>query len=507
MSRASRVLAGASLGYLHIALTTAAGLWFTPFLLHHIGQQLFGLWTVGAPILAYVNLVDFGVLTIFEREVAFTLGAAGGDIERAVDLPVVVGKTTRLVLLQMPVLCLAAAIAWFAMPAGWEPLRIPFGIVLATLVLSFPLRINHALLMGLQDIAFVGKVNVVTWAVGFILSVFFVMIGWGLYAFAISGCVGQIATNLICFARVRRRFSVALPTRLPPLARDDARSQLGKGFWVVVSQLAAALLTGTDVVVIAAVLGPTAVVPFAITDKLVTLSSNLPSHLMISAQPALSELRTSPDRTRMREVCTALTQAVLLVSGFFAVIIVAVDRGFVTWWVGEAQFAGGAVVAWLVAAMLLVHWTTTTVSTLFSFGFERLISITTVANGVATLGATVVLTRHYGLVGAPIAATLGFVAIGLPVHLVVIARETKTTVLATLGTLFPWAWRLALLAAIAAMVGRAWVPRTFVALAGTTIVAATAYIALMYPLAIREPLGSYVRPRLVALRARLAPLR
>jgi O-antigen/teichoic acid export membrane protein len=492
---------------MHMALTTAAGLWFTPFLLHHIGQQAFGLWTVGAPILTYMNLVDFGVLTIFEREVAFALGAAGGDIERAADLPVLFGKTLKLVLLQMPILCLAAAIAWFAMPGGWEPLRIPFGLVLLGLIIGFPLRINHALLMGLQDLAFIGKANIVIWAAGFSLSVGFVLIGWGLYAFAVSTCIGLFATNAVCYFRVRRRFSAALPSRLPPLTRGDSQDRLGKGFWVIVSQLAATLLTGTDVVVIAAVLGPTAVVPFAITDKLINLSGNIPFHLMISAQPALSELRTSPDRARMRDVCTALTQAVLLVSGFFSVIIIAVDHGFVAWWVGAPQFAGRAVVIGLVAAMLLGHWTTTTVSTLFSFGFERLISITTVVNGLVTLGATVLLTRRYGLVGAPLAAALGFVVVGLPVHLVVIARETETTVMATLRSLLPWAWRLVLVAAIAGAVGRVWIPQSFFALAGTSIATAIVYTALMYPLATREPLGTYVRPRLAALRVRLASLR
>jgi O-antigen/teichoic acid export membrane protein len=507
MSRASRIFAGAALGYMHMVLTTAAGLWFTPFLLRRIGQQAFGLWAVGAPILTYINLVDFGVLTLFEREVAFALGTAGGDFRKIVDLDTIVGKTLRLVLLQMPILCGAAAIAWRAMPSGWESLRMPFGLVLITLIICFPLRICHALLMGLQDLAFVGRVNIVAWGVGFVLGVVLVLIGWGLYALAISWCVGQVVINLVCYVRVGKRFTAALPKRLPRVARSEGVAKLSRGFWVVISQLASALLTGTDVVVIAALLGPAAVVPFAITDKLVNLSGNIPFHLMISAQPALSELRTSADRDRLRNACTALTHAVLLVSGFLAVIIVAVDRGFVEWWVGAPQFAGSAVVIWLAAAMLFGHWTTTTVFTLFSFGYERLISITTILNGVLTLGGTVLLTRLYGLVGAPLAATVGFIVVGLPAHLFAIARETGTTVLATLASLVPWAWRLTLLMAGAAVVAKVWVPRSFFTLAGTSIAVAAAYVALMHPLAMREPLGTYVRPRLAALRLRLASTR
>jgi O-antigen/teichoic acid export membrane protein len=504
VSRASRVLAGASLGYINMALTTVASLWFTPFLLRRIGQQAYGLWAVGAPILTYVTMVDFGVLTLFEREVAFSIGSSGGDFRKAESLPTLVGKTLRLVLLQMPVLCLAAAIAWFAMPAAWTLLRKPFGVVLLTLVLCFPLRTSHALLKGLQDLAFIGKANIVTWAIGFVLGVVSVLMGLGLYALALSWCAAQIAVNVAYCVRVRTRFGASLPARLPPLAGAEAIVILRKGFWVVIQQLAGALLSGTDVLVIGAVLGPVAVVPYTITDKLVTLFSNTPLHFIIAAQPALSELKGRASRSRLLDVSNAVTQVVLMLSGFLACVIIAVDGGFVSWWVGSNEFAGNHVVLVLVITMLLSHWTTTTVSTIFAFGFQRLISFTAVLNGVVTLGLTVVLTRRFGLVGAPIAAIAGFVVIGLPAHLVVIARETDSTVGAGILALVPWAWRFVLVAAGAAVFAHVFVPSSFLTLAATSTMVALVYVGLMFPLAMREPLGPYVRPRIAALRARVA---
>jgi hypothetical protein len=122
---------------------------------------------------------------------------------------------------------------------------------------------------------------------------------------------------------------------------------------------------------------------------------------MASAQPALSELKSSPERTRLAAICVALTQAVLLVSGLFASIIIATNRGFVGWWVGAHEFAGGKVVFLLTACMILNQWWVATTYTIFSFGYERRISITTVLNGFITLGATIVCTRYLGIAGAP----------------------------------------------------------------------------------------------------------
>ncbi len=98
-------------GYAQLGLSTLFGLWFTPFLLRHVGRSDFGLWSAGMPMLTYVGMVDFGVLTIFQREVAFALGEAQGDPRQALGLPWLVGTMLRLVLLQMPALLAGIAIA------------------------------------------------------------------------------------------------------------------------------------------------------------------------------------------------------------------------------------------------------------------------------------------------------------------------------------------------------------------------------------------------------------
>ncbi len=502
MSRTRRVIAGATLGYANMVLTTAAGLWFTPFLLHRIGQQSFGLWAVSAPILSYLGLIDFGIISLFQREVAHLLGAAAGDYRSATELPIATGKVFRLVLLQVPILMVASVVVWRCLPSAWAPLRAPLGIVLASLVVFFPLRISHALLMGLQDLAFIGKLSIVAWLAGFVISVVMIVLGDGLYALAISWSMNQLIVNVAYFLRVRFKFRETLPRSLPPLTRREAKDRLGRGFWIVVAQLASALLSGGDVLVVGACMGPAAVAPYTITDKLVTMFNNIPQQLMASAQPALSELRAAGDRQKLGTVCTALTQAVLLASGFIACLVVVVDQGFVDWWTGKSQFAGNGVVIFLVVGMLLSHWVSSTIYTIFSFGYERLISATSVLNGIVSFGLSIGLTRRFGLAGAAAATSVGLLFLALPPHLVAISRETGTAKRALLGSLWPWGWRFGALIAAAAFTARLWIPETFMKLVATSIGVTMIYGAIMFPLLMREPLGSYVRPRIALLRQR-----
>ncbi len=268
MSRTSRVLASVSLGYAQLGLSTLFGLWFTPFLLRHVGRSDFGLWSAGMPMLTYVGMVDFGVLTIFQRDVAFALGEAQGDPRQALGLPWLVGTMLRLVLLQMPALLAGIAIAWLCLPPTWGPLYVPLGITLACLFVAFPFRIYHALLMGLQDLQFLGVLAISAWATGAAVSALLVCRGWGLNALAASWCVtNSLAPMCACYLRVKARFPAALSGGLPALSRGDAINRLRKGFWVVVSQVAVMLSSGSDLLVIAAVLGPATVTPYTITGQ------------------------------------------------------------------------------------------------------------------------------------------------------------------------------------------------------------------------------------------------
>jgi hypothetical protein len=118
MSRTIRFLGGVWLGYLYQAVVTLAGFWLTPFLLRNIGQHDYGLWLVGFQILSYLMLTDFGIVALVPREMAYTIGRAGG-LEKTTDLALLIGQAGRVVLYQMPFVAAASVALWLCLPAAW----------------------------------------------------------------------------------------------------------------------------------------------------------------------------------------------------------------------------------------------------------------------------------------------------------------------------------------------------------------------------------------------------
>jgi O-antigen/teichoic acid export membrane protein len=501
MSRTNKFLSGVGFGYASQALATLVGFWLTPFLLHRIGQHDYGLWLVGTQLMFYLALLDLGIVALLPRETAFATGR-WQTIEEAADLPLIFGHTVRIILWQMPLVALGALIAWFLMPADWAELRNPIGIVLLAFVVTFPLRIFRAVLHGLQDLAYLGRTTIVCYLISSGATVGLVLAGWGLYALAIGWTVQQLGGAFTGWYRLRTHFPSVLPRSLPQMPWSTARTRLMQGGWVSLSQIAQVLLNGTDVLIIGKLFGPAAVVPFFITGKLITVLSNQPQMLMASAGPALSQMRISESRNRLSEVCIALSQAMLMMSGAVVCVVLAVNQGFVGRWVGAGQFGGFWLTALILLSMLLRHWNLTVGYALFSFGRERRICVTGLVDGLVSVAAMFFLVRRFGLVGAPLGTIAGACLIGLPGNLWALARESHLSVAGLIDPLLPWLARFAALTTGIIVIARVWVPNTLLLIGLTTGVVALVYVVVMFPLTLRDPLGQYVRPRLLPIRAR-----
>ena len=228
--------------------------------------------------------------------------------------------------------------------------------------------------------------------------------------------------------------------------------------------------------------------------------ANQPQAILQSAAPALSELRTTNDRGRLFQVSSALAQATLAVSGLVACVVLAVNAGFVRWWVGPEQFGGLALTLLLLAAMIIRHFNTTNIYALFCFGHERRLALTGLADGVTTLVISTLLVRWLGLAGAPLGAIAGVVLVSAPLNLAELSRETGVSRSHIVSTLAPWAWRFAVVAAVAGLTG-AWIqPASFLLLAILGGAAGLFYaLAVVAPL-LRSPAGVYLRPLLARAR-------
>jgi O-antigen/teichoic acid export membrane protein len=500
VTRTHRFLGGLGLGYVYLGLVTVVGLWLTPFLLGRIGQHDYGLWLITTQILGYLALLDLGVVALAPRETAFATGRALGGAAES-EVAGTLARFRRVVRWQVAPTALVAAAAWWFVTNAWPELRWPLAVILIAFVVAFPVRLYHAALQGLQDLPFLGKVQLAAWLAGTATTIALVLAHVGLAALAAGWVVTQGASAIACGIRIRRHHPRAWAHALPRVSWHEVRGLFGRSGWISLGQVGQVFLNGSDLLVLGSLLGPAATVPYACTGKLISVLANHPQLLMQTAAPALAEMRVAAARERLVGVAMALMRAMLVISGGVACLVLTMNGTFVRWWVGPEQYAGARLTALLVAAMIVRHFATTMTYALFSFGYERRLSLTALADGLVTIAVTAGLLAFtsLGLLGAALGSLAGVVLVNIPVTGLALTRELGIGLATLLSSLRGWAVRFAAATSVCVAGAQLLRPEGLAGLVAGGLGVGVVYAAAMFPLALEPPLGHYVRAGLSLL--------
>jgi O-antigen/teichoic acid export membrane protein len=484
----------------NLVVTTVAGFFLTKFFLRHLGQSTYGYWLIASQLLGYAALLDFGVVALLPREVAYAVGSGTAHDSNAV--PQLVQRVAGIVLLQIPVVSAVLVAGWFLVPSSWFPLRLPLAALFGAFVLSFPLRIPSAILTGLQDLGFLSWVQLLTWCLGTVVTVLLVLNGWKLSALVAGYVVAQMSASIWALARVTKRFPGRLPRRVI-WPGQESLGYLRSAGWALSSQVAQLFVLGTEGIIVGYLFGASTVVPYSMTGRLFSVLGNQPTLVMQAAAPGLAETRMTMDGRARLAVSTALAQGMLMFTACVVIIIIAVNQSFITWWLGAEQYAGLLLTLLFGVRLYLRNWSTTLVYTLFSFGHERRIALIALADGTLTLVLSVLLAGRFGLIGVPLGSIVAMIVTSLPLNIAAIQADTGISFPKVAGAQLWWQWRVVALATLAALGSTYLNNSNLVPVLIKSGLAALACVAIFGPLLFRPPLAAYIRPRLGPLLARL----
>ena len=492
MSRSRKFLDGALLSYLYQGLLMLAGLWLTPFYIHTLGQRDYGVWLVALQVLNFLLLCDFGIIVVTPRDVANASGVE--HIEPGSrEVARVVGQTLKVVLAQTGLVALGALGLFLLRPEHDVALRGPMGLILAVFVISYPLRIFPAVLQGLQDLKFMGQVRLTLWGLAMLLVIVMLLMGARFYALACGWCLQQMGHDLVAFFRLRRFRPDLLSAEVWRRAGPIRWRWFTRGFWVNVNQLASALSAGSDLLIVGRAISAATVVVYSTTSKLIAVLQNQPQILASVALPGLSHMRTSESRERILRATTSLTQAMLLLAGGVFCIILAVNRQFVTLWLGPHFFGGMQLTVILLITFVFRQADYTLGVTLFAFGHEKMISLRGLADGVVSVAVAFLLVKHWGMPGVAMGFLCGVTLVSIPADLYLLSRTLQISLADLSRPYLPFLWRFVVAGGIALLVRNWFGSPSVLHLAITTSIVGLAYLMLLLPYIWTTPMRGYIQ--------------
>ena len=402
--RTRRALLGAVFTYGQVLLAIGAAFVVTPAVLRALGARPYGLWLSSGELVGYFLLLDFGVFAILPWLIADADGRRDSAGLRRI---LAHGLAVAVALLALLLLLAAACWRWLPVvlhltPADWHALAGPLALLTALLAVNLPVNIFTPVLVGLQDVYFLGLLGLLKALLGPVLTLSLLWTGHGFYALALGTALGAPLTGAAAFFRLRRL--------APGLLRDWPRPTW-RGVARLFRESIGAWLGGAGVqmmerssAVVLTFLGSPATVPVLVcTSRVGQMLTQMAWVLPDSALVGLAQLGGEGKPERVREVILSIIRFSLMLAGLMACVVLAINPAFVRIWVGR-RFFGGLPLNLLLAMEVFTATLTHALVTVVAVQGHRLsVGLATLGQGAVYLLLALGLTRRYALEGLLVA--------------------------------------------------------------------------------------------------------
>lgn len=419
MSRTRNAALGTAFTSAQYLLALVSGFILFPMTIRYLGAYDNGLWLITGELAGYLLLGDLGVFAVLPWLVAAKDGAGDrAGIARnvadalCVGLAVGAGAVTLAAAIR---LCDPASLG--VNPGDWEKVSGPLAFVIVLGGVGFPLRAFTALLVGLQDVTFLGWVNLSQAAVTVALTATLIPLGFGLPGLAVAVGVPPLLSGLAAAGRAFTRHPETVVAWYRP-RWAGCRHLVGQGIGAWLGGLGFRLLTASSSLVFAWLGRPDWATVYAATGKVAQVLQTMCLVIPDGGLVGLSQLHGEGDSARTRRLVMCLLLLYLIVPGAAALAVLAANPWFVRVWLGADLYAGDYV-SGLIALNLLVG---AAVSGLFKVvavvGFRLRIGSASVVYGSVAAGLGYLLGRDRGPAGLAEGALLAGGILAVPYGLI-----------------------------------------------------------------------------------------
>jgi len=472
-----QILKNVGSSWFALGVNVLAGIFLSPYILHRLGDEAFGLWILIFSATGYYGLFDLGIRSSIVRYVAkYSATNEHDELNRLVNTAMFSYSGIGLVTITITVVTSYYLNSIFHIPPDFVATARWLLLMVGTSVsLGFPLGVFGGILEGLQRFYLLNFTSISSTLLRALLIVTALQHGGGLLTIALITVSLPLLNSLVNGAVVFRHLPVRLGFRY--ISRSSLRriaSYSGTTFLIIV---AVRLRFKTDALVIGTFLSATAVTYFTIGARLVDYATEVVSSLAQIFVPMSSQSDALGDLPRLRQIFVVGNRICAFIIFPISAILIILGKSVIEAWVGARYIATSypVMVILLIPSTLMIMQAASS-RVLFGIGKHQTLAKVTLAEGIANLVLSVILVRKFGIVGdaigtaVPLSCTVLFF---LPHHLCRILKLRLTSYLRR-SFLLPFGFTLPLLCVLL-LLRRWFVPHHFLQLVEQIAIGLTVY--------------------------------
>jgi len=414
---------GSALRVVSLAATTLIGFFLMPFIVHHLGDRLYGFWALIATLLGYYGILDLGIVTAVQYHVA---KAIGDKDESSVNIAISTSFFTFTALGLISFLISLTVAAFSGMIVHNREDLLNFRIVLLMLgagaAIGFPGRafvgaISAHLRFDLMSFAGIAILIIRT-----VLIVLVVGNGGGIIALAGISLLAEglgYVVNYLILKKIQP--SLRISRTLATLTK--LKEMFHYSGYAVVIQVSDQLRFSIDGWMVGAFVGLTAVTHYSIGSRLAQSYLALIIAMVGILAPWFSQLLGSSDFEGIKRVFLLGTKISASLSTIVALSLVLYGKPFIGKWMGSAYLDAYLPMMLLVLGIYCDVSQLPSVSYMFGVSKHRFLAGITLAEGVANFALSIYWAPQYGMIGVALGSLVPMVIAKLLIQPIYVCKS------------------------------------------------------------------------------------
>jgi O-antigen/teichoic acid export membrane protein len=381
----------------------------TPFVIHTLGQQGYGTWTLITALTGYMSLLALGVPMASVRYLAQHV--AEGDT-RKVNEAIGSCAGLYLVLGAVAVFVGAALMAMFVSaydipPALRAQARLAFALMVFQAAAGFIGLLPEGIMYAHHDFVLRNLVRLGGILLRLSLTIGLLMLDASLVVMA-SIQIACLAFDFsVSWLLIRRRYP-GVRLSLAGFEWAMVRRILSFSVYVLLLNAGARLSFETDALVIGAFLSVEAIAYYAVANTFIVYLMDFIIAIAAVVSPMATKLKTQENVPQLREIFLTWSKVALSVSIMAGLFLIVFGPRFIGWWIGPSfeRPAGEVLQILMLSSLVFLPVRGVALPVLVGLGKPAIPAFALVTAGLLNLGLSILLARPLGLAGVALGTAI-----------------------------------------------------------------------------------------------------
>jgi O-antigen/teichoic acid export membrane protein len=401
MSRLRQLAQSIAGNWMAFAISVGVAFFLSPFIVHHLGNVAYGVWTLVVSMISFMSLLDLGLRGAVTRFVA-RHHAQGNHLESSHAVSAAFWLRMWISLLVVA----ASAIMSFLSPMIFHiPAELRFSarwaIILTgtSLALTLSFGVFGGVLVALNRFALVSGVTVMqtllrAGGVAWLLHSGHGILGLAIWEFTVT-LFANATLALLC-----RRIYPQLRISLQRPSATILRQFLSYSSYVFVIHCSVQLIYYTDNLVVGIFISASAVTYYAIGGSLLEYLRQVVSSVTTIFMPLASSFEARGEHDQLRRLLIQGTRASIGVASPIAVALFFRGHTFIQLWMGKQyEHTSGSVLQILLLAQVFSIANFTAGNIAYGLAKHRAFALSVLAESISNLALSVILVKQMGING------------------------------------------------------------------------------------------------------------